>query len=787
MNIRSFAKLLVRRPRTVIFVFTIITVLVGSQATNIYMESNFTSYLPENDTSLKLWKEISDEFELGSTIIILIDQTKKSEDVRDSKVLNEMDEIYRILYEKPLENGKETGIKSINSLAVLIKKENGESPIPPIGRKPGGLGGTGSSVIPPDTEDGEKDIRAYMERPSVAATKGVLYTTYFNYAVIIIQLENGVDYNEVLTKTEQAIKNRGTTHANMEITGTIAMQKAIQENSMENLVIVFPVALVLVSIVLFFFHRSFKGIIIAFLPPAFALALTFGTLGAVKPELSIISVAVVALLMGLGVDYSIHLMNRLVEEKTLEDKITKVEKTLKSTGKAVLLSTITTFIGFGSLMISSMSPMVAFGFASAIGILFCFASAIVLVPCLVMILKFDKVGRFPSWKKFANFAINNRGRIIIVAVFFAVISILLLPQVETDVNFLELSPEGIPEVEAMNKYSDVFGGGANFNALIIETDPYGFTDREVIRAIIAMEDEMRDAVAETFPNMDTMQIEKSVYSIADEIDKALDLVEQINQSAIRQFIEERFISDASKILLDRISREGYQIIDEEYSKTLIMVSIPAGISIQKTEELVNKINLIAEKTNSVGAIPKNGKVSQLAGQDAVNVAVNKKLTDEQTRSMIIALLLVLSVLIVIFNSSKYGFLTLIPVAFVLLWEPGFLVGLDISLSVVTITIASIMIGIGIDYGVHITQRVRDGLEEGLSKVEATREAIDKTGLSLLEAALTTMAGISAIYFINIPALRQFGTVIVLMTALSCIAAALILPVFYASKKVNNNL
>ena len=70
---------------------------------------------------------------------------------------------------------------------------------------------------------------------------------------------------------------------------------------------------------LFYFHRTFKGIIIAFLPPAFALALTFGTLGTINPELSIISVAIVSLLMGLGVDYSIHLMNRLAEEKTIED------------------------------------------------------------------------------------------------------------------------------------------------------------------------------------------------------------------------------------------------------------------------------------------------------------------------------------------------------------------------------------------------------------------------------------------------------------------------------------
>jgi predicted RND superfamily exporter protein len=151
--------------------------------------------------------------------------------------------------------------------------------------------------------------------------------------------------------------------------------------------------------------------------------------------------------------------------------------------------------------------------------------------------------------------------------------------------------------------------------------------------------------------------------------------------------------------------------------------------------------------------------------------------------MIIALLLVLAALILIFNSSIYGFLTMIPVGFVLIWEPAFLVTFDIPLSVITVSIASIMIGIGIDYGVHITQRVREGLSEGLSGPEATMVAIEKTGLSLVEAAVTTIAGISAIYIVNIPAIQQFALIILFMTALSCIAAALILPVFYNLKYV----
>ena len=760
MNIRPFAKLLANRPKTILLAFTIITIFIGWQATNIYMISEFTEYLPSDDPTLMLYNRIMEEFEVGQTIIILVDQTGYIHDIRDPEILTEIDNVERAINRYENDKGEIDGIVAIRSLASLIKNENAKSKIE---------GGNGVKEIPTSKED----VITYMERIAVKSTKGVLYTNSYNFTVVIIQLSDDSNFEDILTKTEKAVDTYGNRDSNMTITGTVAMQKAIQKQSMRNLVLIFPIALVLVSIVLFFFHRTIKGIIVAFLPPAFAIALTFGVLGIVQPELTIISVAIVALLIGLGVDYSIHLMNRYLEENDIEDKVERVEKILRFTGKAVLLSTITTMIGFSSLMISSMTPMITFGFGCAIGILFCFISAIITVPCLVIILNFEKKDHAPSWKKLAKFTINNRNRIILIASFFAVMSLAVLAQVGTDVDYLDMAPEGIPEVEAMYKYSDKFGSGSNFNALLVEMDQNGLLDPDVIEAIYDMEEEMRNAIFEIFEGkIDEKILEKSVYSIVDEIKGITDI---INRSIIIDRLGE--ILGAEKIIFDMIAENG--IIDHGFSKTIIIVSIPIDSTIAEKETVVNKINSIASNTY----LSHNGTVSELTGQDAIIVSVNNKLTDEQVRSMILALILVLAALIFIFGSSAYGALTMIPVVFVLMWEPGFLVALDISLSLVTISIAAIMIGVGIDYGVHITHRFREEISNGSSKTDAIKTSIEKTGSSLVEAALTTIAGIAAIYFVNTPALNEFVTVIILMTALSCIAAALILPVFYGSKFV----
>jgi len=745
MNTNTIAKIVVKQPKAVVVVFTIITLLVALQIQNVYMVSDLTGYLPQDNPSIQLLNEINEEFQIGSTIVVYVE----ADDIRDPYVLREMDRVSTKINTYDLDKGEKDGIVSVTSLASLIKDENAKPNIP------GGLGGTGKFEIPDDTTL----ISRYLARTLVQETKGVLFIKSYKVAVIIIQLSDEADYNIVLENVKAAI-DREARYSDMMVTGLVAMQQAVQQESMQSMLIVFPIAILLISIVIFFFNRTIKGIVIIFVPLAFALLLTFGFFGMVMPELTLLSIAVVALLIGLGVDYSIHILNRFSEEADLVDKIEVVEKTLRLTGKAVFLSTITTMIGFGSLMVSSMPPMVSFGIACIVGILFCFISSTILVPCLALILKFEKKGRADNWwKVVANIAVSNKKRFAALACFFTAMSLIVLPSITTDVNYFDMVPEGVPQVEKYFEYADNFGGGTNINMLLIQTESQGLTYPETIEAIYAMQEEMREIGA-------------TVTSIADLLKEAYDVLER--NSIVEKLAE---FANAEEIIFDRVAREG--LVVDDYSKTIILVYFPVGLSTGELEILINKVNDIASNT----VLPYNGRISELTGQDAINVEINNQLLDEQSRSLLIAILVVLAALILIFNSSLWGFLTMIPVMFVLLWEPGFLVMLDISLSVVTVSIASIMIGIGIDYGIHVTERVREEIAKGKEKMDATKEAIEKTGLSLIEAACTTIAGLASVYFVDIPSIQHFGTIVIIMTISSLVAAVFILPVFYSFKFV----
>ncbi|HEC81866.1 MAG TPA: hypothetical protein ENI42_05540, partial [Thermoplasmatales archaeon] len=604
MNLKPIAKILVKRPKAVLLIFTIAVFIIGSQATNLYMTSDLSVYLPKGEQTTELLEKVEQQWNLGDTMIIYVE----GNNVLDPRVLKDIDYVTNTINTYRHDNGEIDGVISVTSIVSLIKQENSLSP--PFG--------TGKYELPTS----EHLIKKYVAQ--IGDMRKSILTDDLTATAITFILTKDADGTTILERAENAIK---TVNTKMTLIGSLPQNVALEKRSLKNMAIIFPLAVVFVSLVIFFFHRTLKGLIIAFLPPAFAIILTFGVLGVVAPELTMLSIAIVALLMGLGVDYSIHLMNRILEEKE-KDTTTKIEKVLKTTGKAVLLSTVTTMVGFGSLMISTMSPMINFGFGCALGIFFSFISATLLVPCLVLILRFEEKSEIPGWKKLAKFTSKNSKKILILGCAVAFLSLAVLPEVNTDVNYSELAPKGEPIIEKTKEFSERFGTSGNMDIILLEAN---LKDPAVLKAIDAMEEKLRNKGIE-------------VYSIVDTIKK-------IN---LGRMPENQMIID---LIYSTIMKQTDGFIDEDFSRTLISVNIPADLSMEELEKTVKEINHIIHSTN----IP-NGVVYDLTGSSAINVAINNLLFEQQSRSLFVSLLFVFATLIIIFKSSLYSAITMIPIA-----------------------------------------------------------------------------------------------------------------------------
>ena len=239
------------------------------------------------------------------------------------------------------------------------------------------------------------------------------------------------DFDVLLEHFEEIIDNRPTDSQSTEMTMT-GLTKTLEDISdaiYKDLIKMMPFSVLMTILVISFLHRSAKVVIITGTPILLALAVTFGASVILKWTLTPMIVATFPILIGLGVDYALHMVNRIeevrrkelerileenerrrrqgkeqLEEPDLWDKefyIECVTKMAGSTGVAVFLSALTTIVGFSVLIapqIVSIAPIRSVGLTLVVGIMSTLMFSIVLVPALAWLLKFHKRSNPGMWK-----------------------------------------------------------------------------------------------------------------------------------------------------------------------------------------------------------------------------------------------------------------------------------------------------------------------------------------------------------------------------------------------------
>jgi predicted RND superfamily exporter protein len=171
----------------------------------------------------------------------------------------------------------------------------------------------------------------------------------------------------------------------------------------------------------------------------------------------------------------------------------------------------------------------------------------------------------------------------------------------------------------------------------------------------------------------------------------------------------------------------------------------------------------------------------VTGGPAVQNEILASINDSQISSVLLTFLVALAILTALYyairKSIVLGAITLLPLVFVIIWTAGSMYVLGIPLNVVTVTIAAITVGLGIDYGIHVTQRFIEDVKTYPSVDCALCVAVHHTGSALFGSALTTILGFGLLSLSIIPPLSQFGKVTALSIAFAFLAAVFVLPTF----------
>jgi predicted RND superfamily exporter protein len=519
-----------------------------------------------------------------------------------------------------------------------------------------------------------------------------------------------------------------------------------------------PATVLFVTFILFLTFRRLSDVGRCLAVVGLAALWTMGVMGLTGADFTSIHVALVPISMVAGVDYSLYLLSRYYEERGKGEGFAEALGTsARKVGGAVLMCFLTTMAGFLSFSISDLPPVRTLGQFAALAVGFAFLFSLFLLPALLGGGEVRRGGREGGVSRGMaslgrRIAHHRKALLGILAVTVA-LSALVAPRVSSTMSFDLLLPSGVESLQTEHRIEELFGGQSQLFVLV-QGD---FLQPQALQQLLEFENGlMGDPRAQGLVG--------SNYSVADAIfqyslfsghtpqtrEEVVEVLENLKESNHGLFLP--LSEDKTLVIFGVMGRT-----DRDYKKATELVREHVeGFSSQL-------VSLRVDGEPAVGGAP--AVVSDLFSRVIPNMV----------KTTVLALLACLLILILLFRSPVLGALTLFPVCMVVMWELGTFYLLGWSLDVFTLGSFSLMIGMGIDYSVQLSSRMREELGRGGSPEEAAARTAGSIGRAVLASAVTMGGGFLILSLSRMPAMTRFGELVALVIFYAFVAAVLFLP------------
>ena len=618
-------------------------------------------------------------------------------------------------------------------------------------------------------------------------------------SIVMLNLNLGWNYQNQVELTKLLIDkieeiDSDYDSISVQATGDTVISVEMNEVTTESNTIIMPLIFVVILSVLFFSFRRLSYIILPLVALLVSIVWLFGTMVLLGISFTVMSVALFPLLMGLGVDYSVHLShNYRIELSKGRTPAQAIKISVFEIGTAMFLAMLTTVIAFLSFLSASLVPLRDLGLLLALGILYTFITAITLQASIRYLLdrkkkKFEKTKKQTFrlnmlMEKIAKKILGNQKKILGILLIITLVAAVGATQIETGFNWESFVPEGKASMLVYQKLEDNFPFiGQDQEFILIEGN---VATVDTLKGLKKTHENIED---DTFVgrNADGSPKAESIYLIIEQaVKNNMSLYEKYNidknTKIPRTDADVKRLYDFLWNSLEYGIQTQFLIAKSEngrYESAMIRVYInivsatSEEIDLQKDLKKMDKeLNEDLEDFGDVGVF--------VTGPLLITHKITSSLTESQIFSTLVAFILATIALIIAYRRLTLGFIVIIPVLISIVWILGTMYFIGYSLNILTITVTSLTIGIGIDYAIHATERFKLVADKTGDIKAALTETIGKTGGALLIAALTTTFGFGMLVFVPIPPEAQFGVIMVMTIAYSFITSVLLLPLILA--------
>ena len=507
------------------------------------------------------------------------------------------------------------------------------------------------------------------------------------------------------------------------------------------------------------------------------------------------------LMLALGVDFVIHsltrwrrltLENPIFSSHPREASILGAFAAIKSLLPALGVATVTTVVAFGTATLSEIPDLFEWGILGPLGIIQAYLIMGVFVPVLRSIIppkesssEASTVGQFFSVKKLSSLMASRSMPMLVI---FLIISVALSPLVlgnpESRFDVKDYADNDSRFIQTVSLGQATFTENGEPGYYLIEGE--NLASYETVVQI----DNMEQDVATYSPS--ATWLGSIPYVVRTQSLLALNVpgTGYVPQTVDPQTGFPTSDDEISKVLKDvyrngTVNLEGTFRISPSEARELYLIEngnvtmARSWFQVERPDDIYGSMmDLKEDLENSASGLEEIDGVSvTVAGLSYERYVYMLEITDSFQESLVVAIVLAFVIVLIVLRDVRLSLITILPVIAITLWLRGGMVLSDTPVNLVTVQISSLAIGLGVDYAIHMVQRVREARFENPSgsQEDWMEESLDETGNNVAMSAFTDFIGFMVLALSIMPLFVTFGLIMAVMIFLSFVAAVIMLP------------
>jgi len=706
---------------------------------NTRMETNLDKYMPQDHPAFIYSDQAEEWFNIQDGIIIAIEN---QDGVFNTETLDTLKQLTK-RFQKFDEIDKDD-VTSLYTADNIIGTEDGMDVRRFFKRVP-------------KTPEKLKQLKENVEKNEMVF--GRLVSTDETVTVIIAEIKDDVFTQEFYQEILDVAKASETDKIKIHVAGRPIVEGTMALLGPADMKRMVPIVLLVIFLVLLITLRSFKGTMITLGVVFFSTIWAFGLMAAVNIPIYAVSTMIPVMLIAIGVADGIHLYSHLhtfVDHNPKASKKEAINDMIKHMWKPVVMTSVTTAVGFISLLTSQVYPVKYFGIFTAFGVMMAMVFSLVFLPAGIMIFGLPKAKKIDkeedkgghSHSKLANsFAagiIKNKYVTILATVAIIVLSIIGMQEMWINSSFLDKF-EKDSEIVLTDKFiNEHFGGTSSLN-LILDADGKKDTFKEP--KVLKLVDEMQKDVD------NQLQVVGNTFSLADYINR-MNKVMNADDEAYNTIPNSKDMI-AQYLLLYEMSGDPEnlnKVVDYDYEKLNVTFQLKSDNS-KAINSALDVIHTYEDRFNELGI------TLNYAGSGYKGLVFTDLILEGQIMSLILSLIIIIVLLSLMFKNIKIGLIGSVPIVITALISFGIMGFLGIPLSTTTALLSSIAIGIGIDYAVHFLEQYRHNAANTDDKLVAAQKTMAHSGKAIIYNAIVVIAGFLVLLFSVFPPNRELGALV----------------------------